>query len=251
MFRGSRKHILDWVEHPRFVPDLLALALPAGVKVTVESAWAPGGYRYPDEARLESWAPKHWGASERWDELERWWLAAPRGANTPNWDLAMVADIEGQRGLLLVEAKANVPELSKAGKESPGESAGSQGNHQRIGEAIESARVSLSGLAPDLKISRDAHYQLSNRLAFTWKLASLGIPVVLLYLGFTGDEGIRDAGEPLSDSEHWLSVMKNHLDAVGAGPLTERRHRLGLGSSTSDKWRPHRNRPVALRERVQ
>ena len=33
---------------------------------------------------------------------------------------------------------------------------------------------------PRVTISRDTHYQLANRLAFTWKLASLGISVVLL-----------------------------------------------------------------------
>jgi len=56
--------------------------------------------------------------------------------------------------------------------------------------------------APDVRLDRDSHHQLANRLAFTWKLATLGIPVVLLY--FTGrDEGIADAGEPILDDAYW------------------------------------------------
>lgn len=247
MYRGSRKHILDWTEHPRFVPEFLRLLAPVAVKVTAESAWAPRGYRFPDEARLEGWGPRHWGSTDTWKELERWWLAAPRGANTPNWDLALVAEIEGQKGLVLVEAKANVPELGDAGKGDPGDSDGSRANHQRIGEAIESARIALLAVAPDLMIGRDNHYQLANRLAFTWKIASLGIPVVLLYLGFTGDDGIRDAGEPLSDSEHWLKVMNGHLEQVGGKELTERRHQLGAAPF----WVLVRSRPVLeVSERV-
>ena len=39
-------------------------------------------------------------------------------------------------------------------------------------------------------------------LAFTWKLTSLGIPTVVVYLGFLGDSGIANAGEPFSDEAH-------------------------------------------------
>jgi hypothetical protein len=35
-------------------------------------------------------------------------------------------------------------------------------------------------------ISRDNRYQMSNRFAWSWKLASVGVPVVLVYLGFVG-----------------------------------------------------------------
>jgi len=240
MYRGSQKHVLDWVEQPLFVPELLNLVRPVGAKVTAQSVWAPLGYRWPDEARLERWGPKNWGAHKCWGELEDWWLAAPRGANTPNWDLAMIADLEGQRGLILVEAKANVPELSRDGKEPPSESEGSRANHNRIGEAIESARKGLAVVAPGLNICRNSHYQLANRLSFTWKLASLGIPVVLLYIGFTGDNGINDVGEPFSDSMHWHKVVERHLDEVGARDLFEHRQQIG----GAPFWMLVRSRPV-------
>jgi hypothetical protein len=77
-----------------------------------------------------------------------------------------------------------------------------------------------------LAITRDSHYQLSNRLAFAWKLASLGVPTVLLYLGFTGDDGIRDVGAPFADSGHWMTALNAYFDGVAAAPLLGRRHQL-------------------------
>lgn len=226
MYRGSRKHVLDWLERPHFAPELLGLLAPAIAKVIPRSVWAPAGYRLPDEARLDAWGPECFGAHLAWAELEHWWLREPRGANTPNWDLALVAEIEGELGLVLVEAKANVPELSTAGKGAPSHSDGSRANHERIGLAIESARSALLPACPQIAISRDSHYQLSNRIAFAWKLASLGIPVILVYLGFLGDEGIRDVGEPFADADHWHSEFEKHVRAVGATELLEKRHKL-------------------------
>lgn len=57
-----------------------------------------------------------------------------------------------------------------------------------------------------MTISRDSHYQFANRLGFAWKLASIGVPTVLVYLGFTGDDGIIDRGEPLRDADHWRTA---------------------------------------------
>ena len=103
--------------------------------------------------------------------------------------------IDERPGLLLVEAKANWAELSIAGKQlKPNASRKSWENHKRIGAAIGEACDAWQQIHPRVMIARDSHYQLANRLA--WTLVTLGIPVVLLYLGFTGDEGIRDVGEP-------------------------------------------------------
>ena len=44
--------------------------------------------------------------------LRDWWLAVPRGANAPNWDIASTCTIKGKSGLLLVEAKAHTMSLS-------------------------------------------------------------------------------------------------------------------------------------------
>jgi len=97
--------------------------------------------------------------------------------------------------------------------------------------------------APDVRLDRDSHYQLANRLAFTWKLATLGIPVVLLYLGFTGDEGIADAGEPIRDDAHWRTLFAGHARDVGVSSALEQR--LDFGAAPA--WVLCRSRVVMER----
>ena len=84
------------------------------------------------EARLDSltalFAPDAGCRKELGDQLRQWWLAVPRGANTPNWDIASTCTIKGQRGLLLVEAKAHSAELG----ESDSFSSGNLSNRERI-----------------------------------------------------------------------------------------------------------------------
>ena len=215
MHRGSRKHVLDWVDQPRFLHELLQLVQPIACRVTADSVWQPLGKQTPTEARLESFGPRALPDHPAWPALSAWWLRHSRGANTPNWDIALSCDVEGQPGLILVEAKANVPELSDAGKRADvGASPNSRENHSRIGEAIDEARAALSPLLPGISIGRDRHYQLSNRIAFAWRLASLGVPTVLVYLGFTGDAGIRDVGLPFADDAHWQGVLRTHLQPI-------------------------------------
>lgn len=215
MYRGSRKHVLDWVRRSEFLSELFELASPVRCRELAPSRWMPRAGGADAEARLETFGPLAFAGNPAWAELTQWWLAHPVGANTPNWDIAASCEVEGAPGLLLVEAKANVPELGAAGKSlSPGASANSEANHHRIGRAITEARDELSAALPGIAITRDSHYQLSNRIAFAWKLASLGIPTVLLYLGFTGDDGIRDVGQPFRDDEHWQDVFGAHLKAV-------------------------------------
>jgi hypothetical protein len=224
MFRGSRKHVLDWTARPEFCEELLALVAPVDVRISARSAWMPRGYRAPDEARLGTFGPLFLPDSAVWPTLRKWWLAHARRANTPNWDIAMGCEVEGRPGLVLVEAKANVPELTVAGKPVDSTTPARSGeNHRQIGLAINQACVALQRINVTTAISRDSHYQLSNRVAFAWKLASLGVPTVLVYLGFLGDEGIRDAGAPFTDSAHWEATFAEYAHAMVPKDLFERR----------------------------
>lgn len=100
----------------------------------------PRGYAAPDEARLETFGPQILPNPEVWERLRKWWLAHEQGANTPNWDIAMACEIDDMPGVILVEAKANVPELSPAGKPLRADaSRASAENHQRITAAIDEA----------------------------------------------------------------------------------------------------------------
>ena len=51
----------------------------------------------------------------------------------------------------------------------------------------------------------------------------MGIPTIVVYLGFIGDSGIRDAGEPFQDPSHWSEVLSEYAKAAGATDLFERR----------------------------
>jgi hypothetical protein len=110
--------VLDWTDRPQFSVELLQLVAPVDCRLTARSQWMPQGYRSPDEARLETFGPKVVPETETWSNLRTWWLAHERGANTPNWDIAASCEIDEKPGLILIEAKANLPELSIAGPDS-------------------------------------------------------------------------------------------------------------------------------------
>ena len=241
MYRGSRKHVLDWTASHSFPAELEELLAPVPVSLSADAAFMPRGYREPQEARLESFGPRVFGDGPAWPDLRCWWLAHKAGANTPNWDIAAGCDLEGRPGPVLVEAKANWPELGLAGKPlDANASARSVENHERIGLAIAEACRGWQELEPDVCISRDDHYQLANRLAFAWKLASLGVPVVLVYLGFTGDSGIADAGRPFRDDADWQAAFGEYATEAGALGLFNRRHEI-VGTPA---WLLSRCRPV-------
>lgn len=215
-YHGSRKHILDWVNTGReaFAASLTDLLRPSGVTVTASDFRVPQGYAAPGEAKLDQLASEFLAGSIQ-RILSDWWLVHKRGANVPNWDLLVACSIGSRRGLVLVEAKANEAELKVEGKRlKANASVHSQENHTHIGQAIEQAREALDEIAPGVHISRDSHYQLSNRVAFAWKLASLGVPTVLVYLGFLGDAGIADVGLPFSDETHWQAAIRQYMAGV-------------------------------------
>ena len=167
------------------------------------------------EARLGGltalFAPDERCRRELGDQLRKWWLAVPRGANTPNWDIASTCTIKGQRGLLLVEAKAHSAELRESGSFS----SGNPDNRERIRLAITEATAGLQAATRGpWKLSPDTHYQLSNRFAWSWKLASLGIPVVLLYLGFLNAEDMADRGQVFGSEGQWETSLRAYSQGV-------------------------------------
>jgi hypothetical protein len=158
--------------------------------------YLPHGFCNPSEQILTSLNDKTIGAiltQEIQMTLWSWWLKeGDRGTKTPTWDLISTCSINDRPGLLLVEAKAHTGENSAQGKRKDDKT--NFANHENIQFQIDVARTKLEELTRlDWGIKRDSYYQLSNRFAWTWKLASLGVPVVLLYLGFTNaiDEKIN------------------------------------------------------------
>lgn len=162
------------------------------------------------------------------ERLKEWWLAnSENSPRTPSLDIASTCTIGGRRGLLLIEAKAHWNELnrSSSGKRLKGTASRDViENHERIGQAILQAAVGLqTATGGAWNISRDSHYQLSNRFAWSWKLATLGIPVVLLFLGFLNATDIAKGGNLFFSQSHWERVLQAHCEGVIDSSCWEKR----------------------------
>ena len=93
-------------------------------------------------------------------------------------------------------------------------------NHAHIAGALQEANRGLRALlGNDVSLRIDSHYQLANRLAWAWKLADCGVPVVLLYLGFTGDTYFNDH---FKDGDHWQRAMGAYMNGVVPSGLPSR-----------------------------
>ncbi len=189
---------------------LNSLISPFG-QVTTEHNWLPKGFGDLGEARLGK-TPGFLTAAQM-DEVMRWWLEVD--GNTPNWDVASTCNIGERPGLLLVEAKSHDNELKTTGKGQPDlNNDNSRKNHERIGEAITQANLALGMISKGWGLSRDSHYQLCNRFSWAWKLASMNIPVVLIYLGFLRAEEMADLGRPFDEVDDWRRSLLEHCRGI-------------------------------------
>jgi len=213
--RGSRVRCLLLTEESRteVAQRLSALAAPFARVDPERHHWLPQGLCYPKEAKLgetpDLLIPEHREA------LTDWWLAVRSRANTPNWGLASTATVNGREGLVLVEAKAHTKELKPDGKSLDASSSeNSLQNHQRITACIREANDALNGICPGWNLTTTSHYQLANRFAWSWKIALLGIPVVLVYLGFLEANEMVDVGAPLEDADAWEKLVRHHGQGI-------------------------------------
>jgi hypothetical protein len=212
--RGSkpRCHLLTHGSAQEVARRLTALAAPFAF-VSADDRWMPQGFVDTEEAQLHK-ASRLLDPARR-ELLSDWWLApASRRARTPNFDIATTCTIDGKPGLLLVEAKAHDEELNKetAGRALKQDSSEDRvTSHRTIAAAIESAREGLEqATLPGWHISRNSHYQISNRFAWSWKVTQLGVPVVLIYLGFLRAVEMGDRGTPFSDHAAWKNLVNAH-----------------------------------------
>lgn len=228
-------HVLDWTGSAGFQNELFELLRPVNCTRDSREQYMPRGIGAPLEARLETFGPRAFPErAEDWISLKKWWLE--NGGNTPNWDIALRANIEGAPGLVLVEAKANKPELRNGAKKpfklskqqeqlSAEEQAAckrrSDKNALKIRTALSDANRALATTLEGIHLSCDGDYQLSNRIAFAWWVANRGLPVVLLYLGFTGDEAFGEA--MFRDSDDWMTTFTGHLAEIGSPGILDRR----------------------------
>jgi hypothetical protein len=226
--RGSkpRCHMLTEGAADAVAARLTALGAPF-LTVAPSDRWMPEGFADIEEAQLHK-APRLLPPAVS-ALLGEWWLPTHRqDARTPNFDIASTCTIDGALGLLLVEAKAHETELKKEAAGRPlteDDSDERKSTHKTIGDAIESARIGLEASTHlNWQISRDSHYQMSNRFAWSWKLAQLGFPVVLVYLGFLKASDMSKPGEvPFTNADAWEGLIRSHSVPLFSGEVWNRR----------------------------
>lgn len=218
-FKGSRLRCLMLTALPRdqVAGYLSSLIHPYG-EVTPNDQWMPRGFLEKKEAQLGTnncfdIIPN----PEFRDKLKTWWLV--KGHNTPSWDIVSSCQINGNRGLIFVEAKANGQELKKT------DSCTSKllENIKRIESAILESNNELKKESGGWNLKQFSHYQLSNRFAWSWKIASFGIPVFLVYLGFLNADEMHGSFKSIAE---WDKAVKAY--ANGFVPCDIWNQRLGI-----------------------
>ncbi len=213
-FRGSRKCCLSLTEGaPEAVATrLTGLSQPSAAVQSTNLVYFPKGFGNSEEAKLGE--TEGLLSDENREEATAWWLAVREHngyrANTPNWDVASSCTIQRRRGLVLIEAKAHSNELHADGKPKKSNAE----NDRRIRGAIAEANDALNGVIPGWKLAADSHYQLCNRFAWAWKVASLGVPVVLIFLGFLNVEEMRSQGRPFKSHDDWIKAVHDHSKSI-------------------------------------
>ena len=209
-FKGSRLRclLLTSQTHER-AAEFISSLVAGHASVTPHDRWAPCGFIQPEEAKLGE-TPGFILNAEKREALTSWWLAIPGRANTPNWDIVSTCTVNNKPGLILVEAKAHEGEFAEDCCE-----ASNPQNMAQIGQALAEASNAWNQLTPGFSFNANAHYQLSNRFAFAWKLAAMGIPVVLVYLGFLNAEEMGVRGRVLlANHEHWRNRVVEGLSLI-------------------------------------
>ena len=207
-FRGSRfRCLLLTSTPPQDTAEFLTQVAHPFATVTASDIWAPKGFGDPDEIELHN-ASRFPFTSER-KALDQWWLAVPRGER-PNWDLVSTCVFDNRPGLMLVEAKSHVAEL---GEKDQSGAAGE--NKQSIEKAFVEANTSLqASTSKGWNLGFAPHYQLSNRFAFAWKMAQQGVPVVLVYLGFTNAIEMQEKRTLFSSHGDWERRVRDYSRGV-------------------------------------
>lgn len=229
--RGSKPRC-HWITHgePSDVASRLTkLIAPHGV-VSASDCWMPKGFVEIAEAELDK-ATCLLG-SQPCEELGSWWLGRPHSKEkTPSFDIASTCTVDNKPALLLVEAKAHEEELTKEsiGKRLPSASTDSRLNHDRIGSCIQESILDMaSETHMPWALSRDRNYQMSNRFAWSWKVAQLGRPVILVYLGFLNAADMTEDGKGgsnvLFDSPNaWRTCVLTHSREIVPPTIWDRR----------------------------
>lgn len=219
---GSEWHLLRMLGRHREFFTRRVLAVTGGDQVSWEDFAFTKGIgevdNYGDaEPKGLSFLPPTHETVQAWKD---WW---PQSGNAQNWDaVGRLRQTNGAEEWLLVEAKANIPEIWNERGCGAGEK-----SRERITRAIRETQEVCGVTGNDEWLG--GYYQYANRLAVLNFLNKNGVPARLLFLYFTGD--CRSGVECPSNEAGWMSAlatMKRTLGLTGTSALEKRVHQLFL-----------------------
>jgi hypothetical protein len=179
--RGSALQIAYFVNCE---PDRLEQAIRKELALPASLSWVSP---LAEDDFAEYWDARfveRLGRPDTAERLSAWW---PRGG--AHWDA--LAQVGGPDGSLLLEAKANVPEIANGARCAAGDTGTPQGlrNRAQIEEALVQTRRALGVAEAHAEAWLDTHcYQYANRLAHLHFLQQTGRQAWLVNLYFTDDE---------------------------------------------------------------
>jgi len=190
--RGSLKWIQRAVnDRPAVLDNPILKRLGSASAIKWVSPLASDDYaEYRDASFL-----RRVGAGELVMRLDEFW---PRRG--PQWDALARSD---QGDILLVEAKANLPELNSRG------TAAREASRRKI-EASLAAAAGAMGCTQKTPWS-STYFQVANRLAHLWFLRSHGLPAWLVLVNFVGDADVRGP----NSAEEWEQAYRVAEAAMG------------------------------------
>lgn len=167
-YKGSQRCMLELISSANFVAQINSLIQTTGAVISSTDKWLPKGLHDDREAELKDFLAQHF-SSKLGIDIQNWWLSfCSARSRTPNLDLVSTCNINSQKGLLMIEAKAHYDELdyeSKGKLLAKNASSNSKANHAKIAQAINEANIDINKVVSGVSLSRDKCYQLSNRTA--------------------------------------------------------------------------------------
>ncbi|NCS94601.1 MAG: hypothetical protein GW761_12455 [Leptospira sp.] len=224
-YKGSRAAMLDLIGNENFKNQLIEIINQDNVQFSDKELFIPKSKEDVKEAELKDFL-KDTEWTYLGDGIKKWWLEIfIPNVRTPNWDFISTCTINGQKGLLLVEAKAHSSEVNPKDKCT----SENEANINKIENAINEAKDEINKVLSNssISISKDSCYQLSNRIAHAWWLANQGIPVVLLYLGFLNRSEMTGNGTIFMEDSDWQTCFKDYAANVGVDNLIDKEINTG------------------------
>jgi hypothetical protein len=204
---GSQHWLLNIIDN-----GVLKALLEKSIGATVvDGTGRPVSKCAPAEKSLESYVSEYHLITESKQEyFDKWWIMH-RGKR-PTWDYICKAKIDGKDGLIIVEAKAHKSECGKKKKVlSEDANVYQKENHDHIENAIEKEIKSLGG-------QYSGYYQIANRIAYANHIREYGVPTVLVFLGFIGDDCFDD---PWKTEDEWKADITRHIGELSLTSLID------------------------------